>query len=80
MPPAACCTGALGGLSFVAQIVSGALLALVFLLYIVTDGDAIWRWIQDRFSAGSRRDGSRSRGPRRGTRPAATCAASRSSR
>lgn len=42
--------GALGTLSFTAQIVSGALLVLVFLLYIVTSGDAIWKWIHDRFS------------------------------
>ena len=48
-------TGALGGLSFAAQIVSGALLAFVFLLYIATGGDAIWRWIQDRAGPGSRR-------------------------
>jgi putative heme transporter len=47
-------TGALGGLSFVAQVVSGALLAFVFLLYIVTGGDAIWRWIQDRTGPGGR--------------------------
>lgn len=46
-------TGALGGLSFVAQVVSGALLAFVFLLYIVTGGDAIWRWIQGRSSPAS---------------------------
>ena len=46
--------GALGGLSFAAQIVSGALLVLVFLLYIVTSGDSIWGWIRDRFSAGRR--------------------------
>jgi putative heme transporter len=42
--------GALGALSFTAQIVSGALLVLVFLLYILTSGDAIWGWIQQRFS------------------------------
>ena len=47
--------GALGGLSFVAQLVSGALLVLVFLLYLLTGGDAIWRWIHDRFSP-DRRD------------------------
>jgi predicted PurR-regulated permease PerM len=47
-------TGALGGLSFAAQVISGALLAFVFLLYIVTGGDAIWRWIQDRARPGSR--------------------------
>jgi predicted PurR-regulated permease PerM len=44
----------LGGLSFAAQIVSGALLALVFLLYIVTSGDSIWTWIQERFSSDRR--------------------------
>ena len=41
--------GALGALSFAAQMVSGALLVLVFLLYIITSGDAIWEWIRDRF-------------------------------
>ena len=45
-------TGLLGGLSFVAQIVSGFLLMFVFLLYILTGGDAIWGWLQKRFSAG----------------------------
>jgi putative heme transporter len=43
-------TVALGGLSLAAQLVSGALLVLVFLLYLVTGGDGIWRWIQERFS------------------------------
>ena len=43
-------TGVLGGLSFVGQLVSGALLVLVFLLYLLTGGDAIWRWMRDRFS------------------------------
>ena len=42
--------GALGALSLTAQIVSGALLVLVFLLYLLTSGDAIWGWIQQRFS------------------------------
>jgi predicted PurR-regulated permease PerM len=42
--------GALGALSLVAQLVSGALLTLVFLLYLITSGDAIWAWIRDRFS------------------------------
>ena len=46
--------GVLGGLSFTAQIVSGALLVLVFLLYLVTSGDSIWAWIHDRFSPGRR--------------------------
>jgi predicted PurR-regulated permease PerM len=48
-------TGVLGGLSFTAQIVSGALLMFVFLLYLLTGGDAVWQWIQARFSA-DRRD------------------------
>ncbi len=47
-------TGALGGLSFTAQIVSGALLMLVFLLYILTGGDGIWGWIQERVGTRSR--------------------------
>jgi predicted PurR-regulated permease PerM len=47
--------GALGVLSFTAQIVSGALLVLVFLLYMLTSGDSIWAWIQGRFSR-ERRD------------------------
>jgi putative heme transporter len=47
--------GALGALSFAAQLVSGALLVLVFLLYMLTSGDAIWGWIRDRFSP-DRRD------------------------
>ena len=47
--------GALGALSFTAQLVSGALLVLVFLLYLLTSGDAIWGWIRDRFSP-DRRD------------------------
>jgi putative heme transporter len=46
--------GALGVLSFTAELVGGALLVLVFLLYIVTSGDSIWRWIQDRFNPGRR--------------------------
>ena len=48
-------TGLLGGLSLGAQLVSGFLLTVVFLLYVLTSGDAIWGWIQDRFSP-SRRD------------------------
>jgi putative heme transporter len=47
--------GALGALSFAAQLVSGALLVLVFLLYLLTSGDAIWGWLRDRFSP-DRRD------------------------
>jgi putative heme transporter len=45
---------ALGGLALAAQVVSGALLMLVFLLYLLTGGEAVWGWIRDRFSAGSR--------------------------
>src|SRR3954452_16402439 len=47
--------GVLGGLSLVAQIVSGFLLMLVFLLYLLTGGEQIWRWIVQRFDP-SRRD------------------------
>jgi putative heme transporter len=47
--------GVLGALSLTAQLVSGALLVLVFLLYVLTSGDAIWGWIRDRFSP-DRRD------------------------
>jgi predicted PurR-regulated permease PerM len=47
--------GALGALSLTAQLVSGALLVLVFLLYLLTSGDAIWGWIEGRFSP-NRRD------------------------
>jgi predicted PurR-regulated permease PerM len=43
-----------GGLSFTAQLVSGAALTFVFLLYFLTGGDAIWVWIRERFSAGQR--------------------------
>src|SRR3954468_2461699 len=34
--------GVLGGLSFTAQVVSGALLTLVYLLYLLTGGDKVW--------------------------------------
>jgi predicted PurR-regulated permease PerM len=47
-------TGVLGGLSFTAQIISGALLAFVFLLYILTGGEAIWGWVTARFRPGNR--------------------------
>ena len=47
--------GALGALSLTAQLVSGGLLVLVFLLYLLTSGDAIWEWTRDRFSP-DRRD------------------------
>jgi putative heme transporter len=40
---------ALGGLSLAAQLVSSALLMFVFLLYLLTGGEGIWRWIQNRF-------------------------------
>jgi predicted PurR-regulated permease PerM len=42
-------TGVLGGLSFAAQLVSGLLLMLTFLLYLLTGGDAVWRWVTARF-------------------------------
>jgi predicted PurR-regulated permease PerM len=47
-------TGLLGGLSFTAQLVSGAALVFVFLLYFLTGGGAIWSWIQGRFSPAQR--------------------------
>ena len=47
--------GALGGLALAAQLVSSALLMFVFLLYLLTGGDAVWGWIQGRFDP-TRRD------------------------
>ena len=47
-------SGLLGGLSLAAQLVSGALLMIVFLLYLLTGGDAVWTWITERFSADRR--------------------------
>ncbi len=44
--------GLFGGLSLAAQLVSSALLMFVFLLYILTGGDAVWGWLQNRFGAG----------------------------
>jgi putative heme transporter len=41
--------GILGGLSLAAQLVSSFLLMFVFLLYMLTGGDGIWRWMQQRF-------------------------------
>ncbi len=46
--------GVLGGLGLAAQMVSGALLMFVFLLYLLTGGDAIWDWIKDRFDPARR--------------------------
>lgn len=43
-------TGVLGGLSLAAQLVSGAFLIFVFILYLLTSGDQVWRWIRERFS------------------------------
>jgi predicted PurR-regulated permease PerM len=40
----------LGGLSFTAQMVGGAVLMFVFLLYLLTGGDAVWGWIKNRFA------------------------------
>jgi predicted PurR-regulated permease PerM len=48
-------SGALGTLSLAAQLVSSALLTFVFLLYLLTGGDAVWNWIEGRFSV-ARRD------------------------
>jgi putative heme transporter len=50
-------SGLLGGLSLAAQLISGFLLMFVFLLYILTGGDSIWHWIQQRFSVEERRQG-----------------------
>lgn len=52
-------SGLVGGLALAAQLVSSALLILVFLLYILTSGDSVWEWIQGRFSAEHRRQVSR---------------------
>jgi putative heme transporter len=41
--------GALGGLSLAASLVSGFLLMIVFLLYLLTGGDSVWQWITQRF-------------------------------
>jgi predicted PurR-regulated permease PerM len=46
--------GVLGGLALAAQLVSSFVLMFVFLLYLLTGGDAIWRWLQERFSPGRR--------------------------
>src|SRR4051812_40494528 len=43
-------SGALGTLSLAAQLISSALLALVFLLYLMTTGGKVWGWIEGRFS------------------------------
>jgi predicted PurR-regulated permease PerM len=40
---------ALGTLSIVAGLVSGALLMFVFVLYFLTGGDAVWNWTKARF-------------------------------
>jgi len=44
----------LGGLSLAAQLVSGALLMFVFLLYLLTGGEAVWGWTTDRFDPARR--------------------------
>jgi predicted PurR-regulated permease PerM len=41
--------GALGGLSLAASLVSGFVLMIVFLLYLLTGGDSVWQWIRQRF-------------------------------
>jgi putative heme transporter len=40
----------LGGLSLAATLVSSALLTFVFVLYLLTGGAAVWRWIEGRFA------------------------------
>jgi predicted PurR-regulated permease PerM len=47
-------SGALGTLKLTAQLISSALLTLVFLLYLVTSGDKVWAWIKGRFTPGRR--------------------------
>jgi predicted PurR-regulated permease PerM len=47
-------SGALGTLKLTAQLISSALLTLVFLLYLVTSGDKVWAWIKGRFMPGRR--------------------------
>lgn len=47
-------SGVLGGLSLAAQLASGLILMIVFLLYILTSGDQVWRWIQERFRPSNR--------------------------
>lgn len=46
---------ALGGLSLAAQLVSSFFLGFVFLLYLLTGGDQVWHWLENRFSP-ERRD------------------------
>jgi predicted PurR-regulated permease PerM len=46
--------GVLGGLSLAAQLASGLILMIVFLLYILTSGDQVWQWIQQRFRPANR--------------------------
>jgi predicted PurR-regulated permease PerM len=46
--------GILGGLALAAQAISGFLLMLVFLLYLLTSGDSVWGWIRERFRPGRR--------------------------
>jgi predicted PurR-regulated permease PerM len=47
-------SGVLGGLSLAAQLASGLVLMIVFLLYILTSGDQVWRWTQQRFRPANR--------------------------
>jgi predicted PurR-regulated permease PerM len=48
-------SGAIGTLKFAAQMVSSALLTLVFILYLLTSGNQVWDWLKGRFSP-ARRD------------------------
>jgi predicted PurR-regulated permease PerM len=47
-------SGVVGGLELAAQLISGALLAFVFLLYLLTSGEGIWRWVLERFAPAGR--------------------------
>lgn len=42
------------GLSLAAQLASAAFLGYVFILYVLTGGDGIWRWVQERFHPANR--------------------------
>jgi putative heme transporter len=48
-------SGAIGTLSLAAEIVSSAVLTLVFILYLLTSGNQVWEWLKNRF-APARRD------------------------
>lgn len=49
-------SGVLEGASLLVEVVGGLVLALTFLIYMLTDGAAVRRWIVGRFPKGSTRD------------------------